>query len=854
MKKIFFICVTVISATLTNAQSSRVFTKHLQATEKLQLKTRSITDFSLNLLGADSLSDAKIPTAKAVADFVRSKSFSGGGGSIDTTGKFIGIGWLPTLAGKQNALVSGTNIKTINGNSVLGSGDLTIGGAGGSQSLEQTNGIGNTSTRRSVIGGNQPNYNRSDTVQVAGYPAITTTAADWGSAQYVWALNFANNQRIRQTCKINVVQIYFASVPVRLTAFYLMIWRERPADAFDSIAKVNILPYVSAGLNTITLPTPINVREGDVVGYGYESSGAGSNFLTLYNNGTTSTYYNNLSTAPTSSNYGWVGQSSLTTNIPIKLFSYESPFAVYIGNSIMSGNNMFSAYANNFLAGDSLQYSIPFIISKHYGWTNQNLGISNYRTIEIRNDFTRNVLATKPRIVIMEGGVNDIGGISSDSTIANYTWMYQQAVAANIKILQLSIFPWTNGSNANNRKRDSLNTRIKNLVQSYGGKFVMMDTVLGQFRSGGDAGNFWDIQTGLSPDGAHFYRNGFFVVSNKIKSYYDTAQFSFSMPAFPDSTGAIGFGNGRDGGIKLPYLNDSTYAIVNNLNTITEGQQFYLKGNTFEGSAIKTSEGLRKNLTTDNLNVGSYAQRIAIAVPKTGQVWHQTDYLIGTYVYDGTQWQANLPVTLFEENFLRGGSNTIGTTIASTLTMTSGGGTNNVNNTSANKLDNSWLFYTGTTPGSGAYIFTGLPFSSMFASNNYVMWQRVRPYLTLSSPSEREIYRYGVGSRTAANSNTYFNGFIYSDSLNGGKWQVVCNNGATIINTDITVDANTTYDLVINFNAVSGSATCFINGTYVGVMATATVFSFDGLISSVYKTTGSTNRGWYIARHRLYKY
>ena len=35
------------------------------------------------------------------------------------------------IASKQDTLVSGTNIKTINGSSVLGSGDLTIGGGGG---------------------------------------------------------------------------------------------------------------------------------------------------------------------------------------------------------------------------------------------------------------------------------------------------------------------------------------------------------------------------------------------------------------------------------------------------------------------------------------------------------------------------------------------------------------------------------------------------------------------------------------------------------------------------------------------------------------------------------------------------
>lgn len=41
---------------------------------------------------------------------------------------------LDLLGAKQDALVSGTNIKTINGNSLLGSGDITISGGGGSVS------------------------------------------------------------------------------------------------------------------------------------------------------------------------------------------------------------------------------------------------------------------------------------------------------------------------------------------------------------------------------------------------------------------------------------------------------------------------------------------------------------------------------------------------------------------------------------------------------------------------------------------------------------------------------------------------------------------------------------------------
>lgn len=41
----------------------------------------------------------------------------------------------PHDTSKQDVLVSGTNIKTINGESLLGSGDITVGGGGGSSGL-----------------------------------------------------------------------------------------------------------------------------------------------------------------------------------------------------------------------------------------------------------------------------------------------------------------------------------------------------------------------------------------------------------------------------------------------------------------------------------------------------------------------------------------------------------------------------------------------------------------------------------------------------------------------------------------------------------------------------------------------
>lgn len=67
---------------------------------------------------------------------------AGGGGVAwgDITGTLADQSDLNSeLSGKQDNLISGTNIKTINGSSVLGSGDLTVGGGGGTHALLKPN-------------------------------------------------------------------------------------------------------------------------------------------------------------------------------------------------------------------------------------------------------------------------------------------------------------------------------------------------------------------------------------------------------------------------------------------------------------------------------------------------------------------------------------------------------------------------------------------------------------------------------------------------------------------------------------------------------------------------------------------
>ena len=76
-------------------------------------------------------------TARVLATVLTGVSFLTGGAIVSTDSVLVAFGklqkqisdLLTAVAGKQDTLVSGTNIKTINGSSILGSGNITVGGS-----------------------------------------------------------------------------------------------------------------------------------------------------------------------------------------------------------------------------------------------------------------------------------------------------------------------------------------------------------------------------------------------------------------------------------------------------------------------------------------------------------------------------------------------------------------------------------------------------------------------------------------------------------------------------------------------------------------------------------------------------
>jgi hypothetical protein len=104
--------------------------------------TSSISDLET----ADSQLDSRITLEDSINDAVDA-SLAARISLEDSINDKVDVSLATSLSEKQNTLISGTNIKTINGNSVLGSGNISISGVANPITLSSkvgSNLIGNT--------------------------------------------------------------------------------------------------------------------------------------------------------------------------------------------------------------------------------------------------------------------------------------------------------------------------------------------------------------------------------------------------------------------------------------------------------------------------------------------------------------------------------------------------------------------------------------------------------------------------------------------------------------------------------------------------------------------------------------
>ncbi|MDD4972573.1 MAG: GDSL-type esterase/lipase family protein [Paludibacter sp.] len=373
-----------------------------------------------------------------------------------------------------------------------------------------------------------PAYTANSDLVIAGpYDTAASGSANWGITSGQQGntsrdfITIGQKYRIRQNGSISRIRLYTVTTG-DLTGFYLKIWRQDGSN-YDLIGTSENLvsSLVSGNYATIDLATPLAVQEGDYVGYRMEATGNGFYFFARTSQTGVSSYLI-TNTTPSENDYNWTATPPNTVMsgavLPIELYM-TAPQVAFIGDSIIAGHPAHYSFLET-TATTNINSTIEKQFGNLTGYTYQNMGIGSQETANISARFTADIINLKPKIVVIEGGVNDIAGSVAKSTfIANWTSILDaaQANSSITTIIVLKILPWTNGSTAQMQTRDDWNSSLATLAAGYS-KAIVVDasSYVGQFRAGGDAGNLWDIQTAYNQDGVHFNQAGHTQIAQAI--------------------------------------------------------------------------------------------------------------------------------------------------------------------------------------------------------------------------------------------------------------------------------------------------------------------------------------------------
>lgn len=356
--------------------------------------------------------------------------------------------------------------------------------------------------------------------EVAPYVTPTTGAANWGKGssgtrEYITT---GSRSRIRQNGTLKRVRLY-TSDKTGMTAFYVTVWRYNGA-TYDrvGISENIVASLVASSTETIDLSSPIaGVQEGDYYGYRIVTTTADLNFRLTGAGGWFTSYYVDAEAGATA--YDWAAQTAVANNILAIECFMDCPYLVAIGDSIVAGHTAHYSFCEG-SGGFVPDSTITGSLALWRGWTTQNMGIGGQASTAIEARFATDVLDPDPKVVILNAGLNDIAGAVAKATfIAKMTAMLvaAQADSAVETIVLLLITPCTAFSNAQMQTRDDWNVDLATLAASYGKCVVANpDDYVGQFRSGGDPGNKWDIITDMNADNTHFNALGYSEIARCV--------------------------------------------------------------------------------------------------------------------------------------------------------------------------------------------------------------------------------------------------------------------------------------------------------------------------------------------------
>lgn len=150
-------------------------------------------------------------------------------------------------------------------------------------------------------------------------------------------------------------------------------------------------------------------------------------------------------------------------------------------------------------------------------------GISGQTSSQMLLRFQNDVVALKPKLVIINAGTNDIaqntGVYDQDFTFNNIKAMADIAQSNRIKVIIASVlpaaaFPWRKEITDVAQKVDALNSRLKQYAQKNKLPFIDYNAAMRDEKGG--------LREGLSKDGIHPTLSGYTIMEPMIKKAINT--------------------------------------------------------------------------------------------------------------------------------------------------------------------------------------------------------------------------------------------------------------------------------------------------------------------------------------------
>lgn len=186
----------------------------------------------------------------------------------------------------------------------------------------------------------------------------------------------------------------------------------------------------------------------------------------------------------------------------------------FIGDSIVNGSTDYEPIPpsgdTNFSIGHWVNLlSTNLIGVGGIGWTNHGVGSRTFALMVSNGDYL-DALTSKPQYLVIHCGVNDVNlSVSWNTLVGHLNTIAQAAKNSNATVVVDEIFPWSNGTDAQNITVRSYNTNFSTWVQTNAnaGKLLRTHDAMGQTRV--STGQLDDLLANYDKDGVHLTTNGY---------------------------------------------------------------------------------------------------------------------------------------------------------------------------------------------------------------------------------------------------------------------------------------------------------------------------------------------------------